>query len=435
VRLTELQKKNSIENSKYYICHLIRMHKMLNTKINAHAILMAGAIAISSNIQSQITVDDLDGTINTITTAVPLLMISPDARAGAMGDAGAALSPDANSIHWCAAKLANIEGQSGVSLSYIPWLRQLVPDINLGYLSWYKQLKKRQTIGGSLRYFSLGNIVFTDIIGNVTGQFNPNEFAVDVAYARRFSDRWSGGLAMRYIFSNLTGGIDVQGTPSFPGQSVAADLSAYYVNDELELADKDATYAFATNISNIGAKISYTKSSDRDFIPINLRIGNSLKLKLDDYNAFTFLLDFNKLLVPTNPVYDGNGAISAGMDPNVGIVSGMLQSFYDAPGVVEADGSRNVLKEELREINICGGVEYMYNNLFGVRAGYFNEHPTKGNRRYFTLGAGIKFNVFTLDLAYLIPTQQRNPLENTLRFTLQFDFGAFQNQNAEKGKE
>lgn len=411
------------------------MHKMLNTKINAHAILIAGAIAISSNVQSQITVDDLDGTINTITTAVPLLMISPDARAGAMGDAGAALSPDANSIHWCAAKLANIEGQSGVSLSYIPWLRQLVPDINLGYLSWYKQLKKRQTIGGSLRYFSLGNIVFTDIIGNVTGQFNPNEFAVDVAYARRFSDRWSGGLAMRYIFSNLTGGIDVQGTPSFPGQSVAADLSAYYVNDELELADKDATYAFATNISNIGAKISYTKSSDRDFIPINLRIGNSLKLKLDDYNAFTFLLDFNKLLVPTNPVYDGNGAISAGMDPNVGIVSGMLQSFYDAPGVVEADGSRNVLKEELREINICGGLEYMYNNLFGVRAGYFNEHPTKGNRRYFTLGAGIKFNVFTLDLAYLIPTQQRNPLENTLRFTLQFDFGAFQNQNAEKGKE
>ena len=411
------------------------MHKMLNTKINAHAILMAGAIAISSNIQSQITVDDLDGTINTITTAVPLLMISPDARAGAMGDAGAALSPDANSIHWCAAKLANIEGQSGVSLSYIPWLRQLVPDINLGYLSWYKQLKKRQTIGGSLRYFSLGNIVFTDIIGNVTGQFNPKEFAVDFAYARRFSDRWSGGLAMRYIFSNLTGGIDVQGTPSFPGQSVAADLSAYYVNDELELADKDATYAFATNISNIGAKISYTKSSDRDFIPINLRIGNSLKLKLDDYNAFTFLLDFNKLLVPTNPVYDENGAISAGMDPNVGIVSGMLQSFYDAPGVVEADGSRNVLKEELREINICGGLEYMYNNLFGVRAGYFTEHPTKGNRRYFTLGAGIKFNVFTLDLAYLIPTQQRNPLENTLRFTLQFDFGAFQNQNAEKGKE
>lgn len=369
--------------------------------------------------------------LNTITTAVPLLMISPDARAGAMGDAGAALSPDANSIHWCPAKLANIEGSSGISLSYIPWLRQLVPDINLGYLSWYKKMKKRQTIGGSLRYFSLGNIVFTDVIGNVTGQFNPNEFAVDFAYARQFSDRWSGGIAMRYIFSNLTGGIDVQGTPSFPGQSVAADLSAYYVNDELELGDKDATYSFATNISNIGAKISYTKSADRDFLPTNLRLGNSLKLKLDDYNAFTVLLDFNKLLVPSPPII-ADGKIIAGKDPNVGVVSGMLQSFYDAPGVPKSDGSLNVLQEEMREVNICGGVEYMYNNLFGVRAGYFNEHATKGNRRYFTLGAGVRFNVFTLDLAYLIPTQQRNPLENTIRFTLQFDFGAFQNQNADK---
>jgi hypothetical protein len=212
---------------------------------------------------------------------------------------------------------------------------------------------------------------------------------------------------------------------------VAADLSAYYVNDELELGDKDATYAFATNISNIGAKISYTKSADRDFLPTNLRLGNSLKLKLDDYNAFTVLLDFNKLLVPSPPII-ADGKIIAGKDPNVGVVSGMLQSFYDAPGVPKADGSLNVLQEEMREVNICGGVEYMYNNLFGVRAGYFNEHATKGNRRYFTLGAGVRFNVFTLDLAYLIPTQQRNPLENTIRFTLQFDFGAFQNQNADK---
>lgn len=381
--------------------------------------------------KSQITVDELDGTINTITTAVPLLMISPDARAGALGDAGGALSPDANSIHWNAAKLANIEGKSGVSLSYIPWLRQLVPDINLGYISCYKQLKKRQTIGGSLRYFSLGNIVFTDILGNTTGQFNPNEFAVDFAYARRFSDRWSGGLALRFIYSNLTGGIDVQGTPSFPGTSVAADISTYYVNSDLKVGGKKSTYAFGASFSNIGAKISYTKSADRDFIPMNLRISNSLKMKVDDYNAFTFLFDMNKLLVPTPPVRDANnnGEIIAGKENNVGIVSGILQSFGDAPGVLNADGTRNVLKEELREINLCGGIEYMYNNLFAIRTGYFHEHPTKGNRRYFTLGAGVKFNVFTLDLAYLIPTQQRNPLENTLRFTLQFDFGAFQNQS------
>lgn len=385
----------------------------------------------SSQTQAQISSSQLNGqTINTITTAVPLLMISPDARAGALGDAGGAMSADANSIHWGAAKLATIEGNSGISLSYIPWLRNLVPDINLGYLSWYKKMKKRQVIGGSLRYFSLGNIVFTDIVGNTIGQFNPNEFAIDFAYARKFSDRWSGGIALRYIFSNLTGGIDVQGTPSFPGQTAAADISTYYSNPDLKIAGNKATYSFSTAITNIGAKISYTKTADRNFIPINLRIGNSLKMKLDDYNSFTFMFDINKLLVPTPPVYNpDNGEIIAGKNNKVPIVSGMLQSFYDAPGVLQADGTRNVFKEELREINPCGGIEYSYNNVFAIRTGYFYEHPTKGNRRYFTLGAGIKFNVFTLDLAYLIPTQQRNPLENTLRFTLQFDFGAFKEQN------
>lgn len=411
--------------------HKIMMIKTQNLKF----IPLAAALGclVSQEANAQITIDELDGAINTITTAVPLLMISPDARAGALGDAGGALSPDANSIHWNAAKLANIEGKSGVSLSYIPWLRQLVPDINLGYLSWYKQLKKRQTIGGSLRYFSLGNIVFTDILGNTTGQFNPNEFAVDLAYARRFSDRWSGGLALRFIYSNLTGGIDVQGTPSFPGTSVAADISTFYSNPDLKVGGKKATYNFGVTASNLGAKISYTKSADRDFIPMNLRISNGLKMKVDDYNAFTFLFDMNKLLVPTPPIRDANnnGEVVAGKENNVGIVSGILQSFGDAPGVLNADGTRSVLKEELREINLCGGIEYMYNNLFSIRTGYFHEHPTKGNRRYFTLGAGVKFNVFTLDLAYLIPTQQRNPLENTLRFTLQFDFGAFQNQSKE----
>ncbi|MEX1189501.1 MAG: type IX secretion system outer membrane channel protein PorV [Bacteroidia bacterium] len=400
-------------------------------KLYATAAFIVSAIAGNVQAQSQITVGDLNGqTINTITTAVPLLMISPDARAGALGDAGGALSPDANSVHWGAAKLANIEGSSGISLSYIPWLRNLVPDINLGYLSWYKKMKKRQTIGGSLRYFSLGNIIFTDIVGNVTGQFNPNEFAIDFAYARQFSDRWSGGVALRYIYSNLTGGIDVQGTPSFAGQSVAADISTFYSNPDLKIGGKKSTYNFAVAISNIGAKISYTQTANRDFIPQNLRIGNSLKMKVDDYNSFTFLFDVNKLLVPTPPVRDPQtNEVIAGMENNVTIVSGLLQSFYDAPGVIQADGSRSVLKEELRELNLCGGVEYSYNNVFAIRTGYFYEHATKGNRKYFTLGAGVKFNVFTLDLAYLIPTQQRNPLENTLRFTLQFDFGAFQAQS------
>lgn len=408
-------------------------------------ILTALALAtVSSFAQSPITTNDLTaGSINTITTAVPLLLISPDARAGALGDAGGALSPDANSIHWGAAKLAFIEGKSGISLSYIPWLRNLVPDINLGYLSFYKKLKKRQTIGGSLRYFSLGNIIFTDIVGNTVGQFNPNEFAIDGAYARKFSDRWSGGLALRFIYSNLTNGIDVQGTPSFAGTTVAADISTCYLNPDMKVGGKKASYMFTTAITNIGGKISYTKSADRDFIPINLRIGNSMKIKVDDYNAFTFLLDANKLLVPTPPVrvdatnqevYPDKqiGEVGSGKENNVPIVTGMLQSFGDAPGVLKADGTRSVFQEELREIILCGGVEYSYNNMFAIRTGYFHEHATKGNRRYFTLGAGIKFNVFTLDLAYLIPTQQRNPLENTLRFTLQFDFGSFQTQGAAK---
>lgn len=408
-------------------------------------ILTALALAtVSSFAQSSITTNDLTaGSINTITTAVPLLLISPDARAGALGDAGGALSPDANSIHWGAAKLAFIEGKSGISLSYIPWLRNLVPDINLGYLSFYKKLKKRQTIGGSLRYFSLGNIIFTDIVGNTVGQFNPNEFAIDGAYARKFSDRWSGGLALRFIYSNLTNGIDVQGTPSFAGTTVAADISTCYLNPDMKVGGKKASYMFTTAITNIGGKISYTKSADRDFIPINLRIGNSMKIKVDDYNAFTFLLDANKLLVPTPPVrvdatnqevYPDKqiGEVGSGKENNVPIVTGMLQSFGDAPGVLKPDGGRSVLQEELREIILCGGVEYSYNNIFAIRTGYFHEHATKGNRRYFTLGAGIKFNVFTLDLAYLIPTQQRNPLENTLRFTLQFDFGSFQTQGSTK---
>jgi hypothetical protein len=401
------------------------------TKFKLAAIAISTVALFSADsLHAQISSSQLNGqTINTITTAVPLLMISPDARAGALGDAGGAMSPDANSIHWGAAKLASIEGTSGVSLSYIPWLRNLVPDINLGYLSWYKKMKKRQAIGGSLRYFSLGNIVFTDIVGNTIGNFNPNEFAIDFAYSRRFSDRWSGGIALRYIYSNLTSGIDVQGTPSFPGQTVASDISAYYSNPDLKLGGKKSTYSFAIAMTNIGGKISYTKTADRNFIPMNLRIGNSLKMKIDDYNSFTFLFDVNKLLVPTPPERDVNsGEVVNGKENNVPVVTGILQSFSDAPGVLQGDGTRSVLKEELREINPCGGVEYSYNNVFAIRTGYFYEHPTKGNRRYFTLGAGVKFNVFSLDLAYLIPTQQRNPLENTLRFTLQFDFGAFQAQ-------
>lgn len=363
---------------------------------------------------------NLLGQLNTITTAVPFLIISPDARAGGMGDAGVASSADVNSIHWNPAKLAFVENKMGVAISYTPWLRKLVPDINLAYVSFYNKLKGEQTVGASLRYFSLGNITFTDNTGNEIGQFNPAEYAIDVAYARRLSEEVSAGIALRYIHSNLTGGFQVENNSTKAGQSVAADISMLY-RTEMELAKKDAIFSFGLNISNIGSKISYTETGRKDFIPINLRLGPSLKLLLNEYNDITFLLDINKLLVPTPPIYNPDSVVNGeqqilfGKNPDVSVASGIFNSFSDAP-----DG----FSEELHEINLCGGLEYWYDNQFAFRAGYFYEHATKGNRKYFTLGAGLKYSVFGLDFAYLIPTDQRNPLENTLRFTLIFDFNS-----------
>jgi len=370
---------------------------------------------------------NLLGQINTITTAVPFLIISPDARAGGMGDGGVATSPDANSIHWNPSKLAFVEKNIGFSMSYTPWLRNLVPDINLAYVSFYKKLKsKDQTIGASMRYFSLGNITFTDNTGAEIGQFNPNEFAFDLTYARQFSDKFSGGLTLRYIHSNLTGGFQVENNATKAGNSVAADVSGFFRTD-MEIGKKDAIFAVGMNISNIGSKISYTETGDKDFIPINLRLGPALTLKLNEYNDLTFSIDFNKLLVPTPPIYsdslsNGEQLILYGKDPDVGVAEGMINSFSDAPGG---------FSEELKEINIAGGLEYWYDQQFAFRAGYFYEHETKGNRKYFTLGAGLKYNVFGLDFAYLIPTDQRNPLENTLRFTLIFNFDSLKKSSDE----
>jgi len=388
--------------------------------------------------------------LNTITTAVPFLLISPDSRAGGMGDAGVALSADANSIHWNPSKLAFAENDGEFSMSYSPWLRNLVPDMSLAYLAGYKRLNnKRSAIGGSLRYFNLGNIVFTDINGSTIRDFKPAEFALDLAFAQKFSDHFSGGIALRYVNSNLTGGLSVQGANSKAGQSVAADVSVFYTKDQIPVGDKDLTFSFGLNISNIGAKMSYTETAAQNFIPINLRLGPSFKLQLDEYNSIAFNLDINKLLVPTPPVYDPNNQIDpvtgrtlvlSGRDPNVGIVSGIVGSFSDAPGVVTYDGDSNVtvlkgskFKEEIREINLAGGFEYWYADQFAFRAGYFWEHYTKGNRKYFTLGAGVRYSIFSLDLSYLIANTQRSPLANTLRFTLGFKFSKDKKKKTEGG--
>ncbi|MCB0380240.1 MAG: type IX secretion system outer membrane channel protein PorV [Flavobacteriales bacterium] len=387
------------------------------------------------SVKSQSTLGRSDLQLNTITTAVPFLLIAPDSRSGALGDAGVAISPDANSIHWNPAKLAFIDKDMGLSISYSPWLRRLVPDISLSYVSFYKKLGKDHTLGASLRYFSLGDIKFTDDVGNALGDFRPNEFAVDVAYSRKLGDKLSGGIAARYIYSNLTGGIDVSGSNTRAGTSFAVDVSAFYTNPDIELFGQNTILNFGLNLSNIGAKISYTDDANKDFIPINMKLGTSLAFVLDDYNSIAIVADVNKLLVPTPPIYkkDASGSpvldpvtneptIESGMDPNVGIMSGIAQSFYDAPGG---------MTEELREYNISAGLEYWYNKQFAVRAGYFTEHVTKGNRKYITAGLGLRMSVFTIDMSYLIATTQNNPLDRTLRFSLMFNFDDFKKQKEE----
>lgn len=375
---------------------------------------------------AQISRDQLQ--LNTITTAVPFLLIAPDARAGAMGDVGVSTPADAASIHWNPAKYITAKPQMGLSVSYAPWLRALVNDINLAYLSGYYKLDKQSVISTSLRYFSLGSITFTDENGESRGDYNPHEFAIDVSYARLLTNNFSMGITGRYIYSNLTLGQAVAGQESQPGQSVAADLSVFYHKDlEIKGVEK-STFGFGAIMSNMGAKISYTETTTRDFIPTTLRFGPSLAMDIDAHNSFVFAIDFSKLLVPTPPVWaldssgnyvvdpEGKKIVEKGMDPNVGIVSGMLQSFYDAPGG---------FNEELREINFGIGAEYWYDKQFCIRAGYFFEDQTKGDRKFVTFGAGLKYSVFGLDFAYLVPIKQRNPLENTLRFTLTFDFDAF----------
>jgi len=395
-------------------------------------LLIFGMQSFSQNYNQTLgqTTDD----VNTITTSVPFLMIAPDARAGSMGDAGVSSSPDANSQHWNPAKYAFIEDDMGFAVSYSPWLRSLVNDIYLAYLSGYKRIDRNQTISASLLFFSLGEINFTNKIGESIGSFSPNEFAVDLAYSRKFSDNFSGAVALRYIYSNLTGGIFVGGIESKPGQTIAADISVYY-QKEYDLGAEDALFAFGANISNIGNKISYTETTERDFIPINFRLGPSFTINLDKYNSLALMVDVNKLLVPTPPIYkqddstgqyivgdDGKYEIAEGQDPDRSVVSGMFGSFSDAPGG---------FNEEFHELAFSVGLEYWYDKQFAIRAGYFHEHELKGNRKYLTLGAGLKYNVFGLDFAYLIPATKdvKSPLENTLRFTLLFDFAAFKEQN------
>ena len=355
-----------------------------------------------------------------VQTAVPFLMINPDARSGAMGDVGIAISPDANAIHFNASKYAMAPQKFGMSLTYTPWLRSLgVNDIYLAYAAGYYQFGStvKQAIGVSLRYFSLGSIQWTDYNASVLGEGSPREFETAVSYSRQLSKFLAVGATAKFIYSNLATGQSPDGgsTKISSGRAGAVDFSMTYKRP-IKMAAGTSTLMIGGAVKNIGNKITYLRSAD--FLPQNLGIGAAWEIPLDQYNSITFALDLNKLLVPTpNPRDTAIGANGLPAWKDKSPVSALFGSFGDAPG-----GGQ----EELKEINFSAGVEYWYDKQFAVRAGYFYENAEKGGRRYFTVGLGLKYNVMGINLSYLVPTSsQRGPLDNTLRFSLLFDAASF----------
>ena len=373
-------------------------------------ILISGLVLLTCGIFQTNAQSSKSGDLQTITTAVPFLNITPDARAGGMGDVGAATSPDANATFWNPGKLAFSKSNMGVALSYNPWLRKLVNDMSLSYLSAYKKLRKEDAIGVSFKYFNLGQVTFTDQSGNVVRDFQPNEMSFGLTYSRMLSKNFSLGLGIKYFRSDLVGSYNSgTGAVAKAINSISADIGAYYTKDLL-VSGKNSNISFGAVINDIGPKVTYTDVDNRNFIPTNLRLGSTYTIQADLYNKFCFSLDANKLMVPSQ----WNDSTSTGKNPNdMGMLEGMFGSFTD---------SDNGFKGEMKEIILCMGAEYWYNDLFAIRGGYHYENPQNGNRRYANVGIGIRYNSFGLDMAYLIPIQQSNPLAETLRFTLHFDF-------------
>lgn len=382
---------------------------IISFRLSALGGLLLLLTSLSVSAQNTIGQDD---NYKPIITAVPIITVAPDARAAGMGDAGVATSADANATHWNPAKLGFIETELGASMSYTPWLSKIVNDMHLAYLSGHKKMGENSSLAISLMYFDLGEIRFTDNTGNQTDYFNPKEYTIGAAYGQKLSENLSLGVAARYIRSNLAGNTNISGSgqgsvESKPGNSAAVDLGIYYTKD-LAIGARNYNLALGGNISNIGAKITYSTAGRKDFLPTNLRLGTALTMELDPYNKITLAVDGNKLLVPYSPPND------ASIYEDTNVFSGIFKSFTDAD-----EG----FSEELKEINISTGVEYWYDNLFAARAGYFYENEIKGGRNYFTMGLGIRYQKFGFDGAYLIPNEQGNPLANTFRFTLHFKLG------------
>ncbi|MDR2087707.1 MAG: type IX secretion system outer membrane channel protein PorV [Dysgonamonadaceae bacterium] len=379
-------------------------------------------LSIYTSLIIQAQEDDGSGrsSLNIVTVSVPSLTIAPDARGGGMGDIGAATEPDMASQYWNPAKYAFAYSKAGVSLSYTPWLRSLVSDIDLVYLSGFYKLgdSDRHALGASLRYFSLGEIALTDISGTESTRISPYEMAVDAGYSMKVTETFALSAVFRFIYSDM--GTNVDGASDLqPGSAFAADIAGYYHN-YLMLGNSECLWGLGFNISNIGSKISYDGGNNSYFIPTNLRLGTSLLFPMDDYNTLSLSVDANKYLVPTPPdlseVDDKTAALNKYKE--TAPISGIFKSFGDAPGGA---------KEEFQEISWSFGAEYAYDNKFFVRGGYFYENPNKGNRQYFSAGVGFKLTAFQLDAAYLISTVPSNPLDQTIRIALTFDMDGLKN--------
>ena len=381
---------------------------------NSQRILLTLMLAVAS--AGAFAQDKLD-MFNPVNTSVTSQMIAPDARAAGMGDVGVATDPDVNSQYWNPAKYPFCISRAGVSLNYTPWLRQLVSDMDLAYLSGYYRIGDYSAVSASLRYFSLGEVMtnYDSTTGESNGMtINPYEMSFDVAYSLMLSEKFSLAAAVRWIYSDLT--YDYTDDTS-PGSAFAADIACYY-NDYINIGARECQLGIGLNISNIGSKISFGGSEDSEFIPTNMRLGLALMVPIDEFNRFTIAADANKLLVPTYPKQEEGESTEDYQQRvqkeyyDVSSISGIFKSFGDAPGG---------FKEELQEINWSVGAEYVYNDKFTLRAGYHHESENKGNRKYFTVGAGFRMSAFSLDCGYVIATAKSNPLDQTLRFTLGFD--------------
>ena len=378
--------------------------------------LLTLLIAMCSGLMAQTSWIGQSTEMNYIATGMPILLIAPDAVSSGMGDVGVATTPDAYSAHWNNAKFAFIDGTMGLSTTFTPWLRNLkVGDMNLLYLGGYYRINSRSTAAASLTYFSLGDIDMRDIEGNYVTDLHPNEFAIDATYSLKITDNLSLGATGRFVRSDLTNGQTISDggghSETQPANSLAADLGVYYQT----AVSKNEEIALGAFISNLGAKLRYSEDNNtQEFLPANLRVGGRYTQRIDDYNKISVVADINKLLVPT-PRYRSDSTQSLSTYNNIGVMAGALQSFGDAPGG---------FGEELQELQLSAGAEYWYAETFAVRAGYFFEHKNKGGRQYATVGFGLRYNLFSFDFSYLVPTAKlsTNPLSNTIRITLSVDF-------------